>query len=56
MQRTQERIRNSSIRTIVTSKVVKKFGKYFLKSLTEGEYSEWKKTNSGILWDIKTEE
>jgi len=36
-------------------KFVKKFNKYFFKKLTEEEYKEWKKTNTGILTNLKTE-
>lgn len=37
-------------------KFVKMFGKYFFKKLDDNEYKEWKKTSTGILTDLKTEE
>lgn len=37
-------------------KMVKMLGKYFFKPLDEEEYKKWKKTNTGILTDITTDE
>jgi len=37
-------------------KLVKKFGKYFWKEpKTKEELTKWKKENTKILWDVKTD-
>ena len=38
-------------------KLVKKFGKYFWKEpKTTEELAKWKKENTKILWDVKTDQ
>ena len=36
-------------------KLVKIFGKYFFEKLTDEEYLKWKRTHTGVKYDIKTD-
>lgn len=37
-------------------KPIKLFGKYFFKKLDDEEFAKWQKTNTGVVYDVKTED
>ena len=38
------------------NKLVKKYGKYFLKDQTDEEYKNWRHTRTGVIYDIHSEQ
>ena len=51
-------IRNVNVKSRTRGRMVKKFGKFFIKEIPEGtkEYERWAKECTAILWDVKTDQ
>jgi len=37
-------------------KYVKLFGKHYFQELNKEEYAKWRKTNTGVIYDVRTDE